>query len=733
MKNILTTLLALLALTTNAQDFNPKTISLPENVTVDDLSFLKDELKDVQVVMLGEGSHFDGNMFEMKTKVIQFLYKEMGFKTIAFESGVYDVWKAQQAIQSGGEVKKELIKSLYTIWARRSEFQNFVRFYDAYKDDLKLFGFDSQVSGVYGQNDLVYELYEFCHRNQLKLKLDKEDFALLMESMTQSSMFDEGDISYSKFKTSLDDLLNQFNTRREKEEYFYWRQILKSLLSLAKHYYIDEQRELSSFYGGKADNIRDEQMADNLLAYINTHPEEKIICWGANTHFVNDVSSIQASVIKEFVPMGSYVKSVLKEKVYSLATLTAADSIYLGGRWNKTPVKKNSFESSLKNKQQPHLFVSSKQSEMKKVQHTRLFSPIDFIEARLDLIHDGYLYLDKSKLATAISDNEDYTIGGKVDLVSSQVISSQKPNSDIDSFEKEEVIGTVALNEIIVIGKRATSQIVKKAIESLKSNYPTSPVSSKHYSKVLMTIDSTRCLELDFVADQYDGDYISRYRSSKRLTQVRWKVKNGYEPKELRNFYSLRYNNPVKNGTFLTMSKYKKFRFELDEIINYEGNEVYVISYTTQRNHFTYTGRQFLSDYRGKLYVNKRDYALLKIIQIWDFHDSQYEPAPLPFVTAKFVGNNDGFKITQEIIETNFKKLNDWYYITDSVITINGEILNDKNQTSNVFSNEIKSNWYDFDIESPTRIKLKKEQNLFDKVKYDKEFWDKFSYPEIKK
>ena len=79
-------------------------MDLPENPSTNDFSFLKEELKGVQIIMLRENTHFDGNVFEMKTKIIKYLYQEMGFKTIAFESGIYDVWKAKTEIEKGVKV-----------------------------------------------------------------------------------------------------------------------------------------------------------------------------------------------------------------------------------------------------------------------------------------------------------------------------------------------------------------------------------------------------------------------------------------------------------------------------------------------------------------------------------------------------------------------------------------------------------------------------------------------------
>src|SRR5690606_30818347 len=97
---------------------------------------------------LGEDSHQDGNVFEMKTKIVEFLYKEMGFKTVAFESGIYDLWIAQKMIRDGYDVNKTFSNALFSIWGKRKEFQSFIDFYDKNKSDLKLFGFDYQITGT---------------------------------------------------------------------------------------------------------------------------------------------------------------------------------------------------------------------------------------------------------------------------------------------------------------------------------------------------------------------------------------------------------------------------------------------------------------------------------------------------------------------------------------------------------------------------------------------------------
>ena len=99
-----------------SQNTISKSIILSEPPISKDFSFLKEELKDVQVVMLGEISHFDGNVFETKTEIIKYLVENMGFDVIAFESGIYDLWKAQNEISRGANCKQVFRNSLFSMF-----------------------------------------------------------------------------------------------------------------------------------------------------------------------------------------------------------------------------------------------------------------------------------------------------------------------------------------------------------------------------------------------------------------------------------------------------------------------------------------------------------------------------------------------------------------------------------------------------------------------------------------
>ena len=721
MRKILLTLLLIIYFTNcKSQILSPKVLDLPENPSTNDFSFLKEELKGVQIIMLGENTHFDGNVFEMKTKIIKYLYQEMGFKTIAFESGIYDVWKAKTEIEKGVKVAEALKNSLFPIWSSTKEFESFFQFYETNKTDLKLFGFDNQITGKYGDEKLFSDLFEYCNDNKIKVKLDLGDLELLFESMSKSYIFDENDISYNEFKSGLNGILKSISKIPASEASFYWTQTIKSLLVIGEMYY-SKHTILSPFWVTKEDNRRDKQMADNLLAYIKLHPNEKIICWGANSHFTNDMSSITEPILKEFVPMGSYIKKELKEKAYSLASISAADSINLNKKWEKTPVNTKSFEYWLKSKNKPHLFVSSRQNEMKIKQLNRFFSPEIFVEANLDQIFDGYLFFSNVTPSTFVANQFND------DTINEKNISENNTNNNT-----QETTNTIITNlrEVVVYGKKHPYSIVKKAIENNSKNYPSNELNSTLATNIDVKMANTTVLNMDFIANQYDKGYIERNRSYYQLQEIRYNVKNGYDPKALRSeffyFFGL---NRIKMGRYFNNRKFKKFIYTQNEDEVLDGKEVYSIDFSTIRDHFNYTERQYFSNYSGTLYINKEDYAVVKVIENWEvvkYPENTVQEMELYGWPKKYTKRED----VNETRETYFTKINNVYYLSYTHHILNGNLFDQENNKSQ-FTTVVKSYWNNFNTENPTLIKYKEEITVFDKVKFNESFWETFKFPKI--
>lgn len=139
-------------------------------------------------------------------------------------------------------------------------------------------------------------------------------------------------------------------------------------------------------------------MADNLLSFMVRNPEEKIIVWADNVHVMLDNSSINQPVIGGFISAGNHIKKRLQDKVYSLATIHANDSIYVKGEWQKTPIKSNSFEYILSEKDEDYLFIDSHQKAMEKSFDSRLLSFTTFYNLKLNQFHDGYIFFKHGTL-----------------------------------------------------------------------------------------------------------------------------------------------------------------------------------------------------------------------------------------------------------------------------------------------------------------------------------------------
>ena len=386
MKNTLLLIVLLLAHLAQSQKLQTETLLPPDSKDLSDLAFLDEELKGKNVVMLGELTHMYSNIFEMKARIVEYLHQHLGFNTIAMESPVYDIWKMNQQGFSPDEFKE----SIWEVWSQSEAFQKLIAYID--QNNVSVIGFDSQFINT---NAFIEDFYDYCARNKISIKLDEDDLGIIIESVLESGIVEEEDIDYRTYENELQRILKAILKLEPDETNYYWAQFVKSLIACSQDAHYNTTPYWTTDFGNKNHNIRDKQMADNLLTYIARNPDEKIIVWADNIHIMNDNSSITKPVSKDFVSMGNHIHGSLKDKVYSLATLHANDSLFDTGtrRWEATPVQPGSFEAQLKQLQIPYLFISSNQPAMRQAYESRLLDFIDFTSVRLDQLHDGYIFL----------------------------------------------------------------------------------------------------------------------------------------------------------------------------------------------------------------------------------------------------------------------------------------------------------------------------------------------------
>ncbi|AXT18517.1 hypothetical protein D7030_07290 [Flavobacteriaceae bacterium AU392] len=368
----------------NTQDLKTHKLFPPDTTIVDDFNFLKQELQGKQLVMLGELTHQYGTIFEMKARVIEYLHQELGYTTIAMESSMYDMWKMNKE----GFTPEKFNETVYGVWSKTKEFQRLVSYVDENK--LKVFGFDSQVDHT---DNFIDDFFDYCEDNHIEIQVEEEDMAIVMQGVLDNYYFEEYDMKFSVYEKELERIIKKINTFESTDLNYHWSQFAKNILATSRDAYYNQEDIRSVNFINEQHNIRDAQMADNVLSYMNRHPKEKIVLWADNIHVINEIKSLETPLLNKFISMGNYIKKALNDKVYSLATLHANDSIFSLNEWNKTPIQENSFEYDLKNLGEPYLFISSNQEAMQTPKTHRLFSYLNFYESRLDELHDGYIFI----------------------------------------------------------------------------------------------------------------------------------------------------------------------------------------------------------------------------------------------------------------------------------------------------------------------------------------------------
>ena len=794
MKIIFTLISCLFLTIVQAQELKTTELLPPESKEITDLSFLKKELQGKQLVMLGEQTHMYGNIFEMKARVLEYLHQELGFTTIAMESSMYDIWKMNKK----GFNPKEFNNAIWGVWSSTLEFQRIVNYIE--KHNLKVIGFDSQVNNA---SQFVEDFFDFLESQNITIKLDEDDFGIVIEGVLENVTLEEDDIKYKTYEKELKRIIERIEKLEQNDTNYYWKQFTKSLFASSQDAYYNKKEILTTDFGNRNDNIRDKQMADNLLSYINRNPNEKIICWADNVHIINDNSSITKPIAKEFISMGSYIHKELKGRSYSLATIHANDSLLDLGtkKWHSTPIKTNSFEYELNNLNKPYLFVSSNQEKMQSDKETRLLNFVDFTNARLDQLHDGYIFFQNATLPKLETKKDSVTVSNKqvaigkkikqIQIGQNVVLKGQildKENNEPIPFAtlilKNEEIYRVAdengffelpvkkqmvqtafvsisslgfetnevllneltekvylkpkfeeLEEVVVTGYLSPITVLKEAISKKGTNHPVEPFNFYRYGKVIININDSNELDLELITKDHDDGYLSPFVITQRVEQIKWnKNKKPKRYKYSSQFFSYR-QNAIRYANILHKRKYKKFKLKFVKPNNVEDEDNYIIAFQTERNKWNYTNKGYPTKYSGRVYINKENFAIIKVVENWETTLKKEE----------IEKNFKGYENYKNIIETTIKEEN---ICTYSQINDNGkyyaiqyfnrrysETLNKENKKKySVFERD--SYLFDFVLNEVEDIEYEwreKEQTVLNRVEYDKAFWNAFYQRNIDK
>lgn len=347
----------------------------PDQEMTTDLMFLNQELEGVEIVLLGEQGHGDGSTFLAKTRVIKFLHEQQGFNVLAFESGLADCYRVWEAIQNGADSLGVFDLGIFPVWAKSRQVQPLFEYIlEQSKTDhpLILAGFDMQPTGsLLSPLDRYDEINEFLSLNFGNNWSDRyPQFHSVYENIPrvfQSPLSKEGDRKLRqeiKFLTA--ELMAIEGNVKSQVMARYLENIYATITLFSKADLQDPSNTPHIF------NIRDKSMEENFsLLKEKVYPGEKIIAWGANSHFgygralLGSFEGMEAPQ-QAMIPAGQYLKIDFQDRLYTLA-FTSAGGMY--GSMNAEPfdlglAKQGSLERQIQKLGHNYAFLSLRNKEL---------------------------------------------------------------------------------------------------------------------------------------------------------------------------------------------------------------------------------------------------------------------------------------------------------------------------------------------------------------------------------
>ncbi|TAH62797.1 MAG: erythromycin esterase family protein [Gottschalkiaceae bacterium] len=282
----------------------------------EDLQPLKEILKDVNILGMGEATHGTKEFFEMKHRMFEFLVEEMDYKAFAIEAefGCHKIIN-DYILHGEGDIEKVIKSMKFWTWSTQevADMINWMKNYNQNpnnKEKIRFYGFDMQ-----GIDNSLQNLIKY---------LEKVDDS--SELISKSIYFAAPDENKSTIVPLLEQTENSFKENREEyilkssvEEYELILQDLNTINQNIKYsdsvpaqFSIDSQVSSESF--STMFNARDYYMAENVKWIhdyeIKNYDNHKIMLWAHNGHISNH--------FPYYLCMGELLKNNFKNEYYSL-------------------------------------------------------------------------------------------------------------------------------------------------------------------------------------------------------------------------------------------------------------------------------------------------------------------------------------------------------------------------------------------------------------------------------
>lgn len=238
--------------------------SVEPDSEMDDLQFLKENLKDKTIIGMGEATHGNKEIFNAKHRIFKFLVEELNYKVFAIEGDFGGAEVVNDYIVNGNGNPEDAVKSMgFWTWSTEEvvDMVNWMRKYNESvedKDKIRFYGFDFQ---KYNTNKNLLKDYlnksdkELADKYENLLNDDIDsDYIKNTDNQKREAIFS----GLKKLQDEMEQNKGKLINNSDEDEYEKALQNAKALKQF------DEW--IISNYSG---NVRDKYMAENVNWILN--------------------------------------------------------------------------------------------------------------------------------------------------------------------------------------------------------------------------------------------------------------------------------------------------------------------------------------------------------------------------------------------------------------------------------------------------------------------------------
>ena len=302
-----------------------------------------------QVVLLGEQNHGDGATFQLYGNLVKLLHSRYGFEAIAFESGFYDCRRAWKGIVNNEEPFTAFNNSIFKVWTQSEQVQPLLQYIAQQANTshpLEVGGFDSQFTGYYGRTLFLNEVDSLV-KVLSPAYFDSAEYRGFRQVAT-------GVVDYSYpptypsneerelFKQATDKILTLLPALQQEESSF-WQQAIHNLRVQASMTWAMQKLDRGEMTGRELNNLRDEQMAENVTWLMEgPYKGKKIILWANCSHTIKNTATLVPRSGRDLfngaITMGDMLYKKYGERLYVIGALSYQGQTGLAHYPQKTEV-----------------------------------------------------------------------------------------------------------------------------------------------------------------------------------------------------------------------------------------------------------------------------------------------------------------------------------------------------------------------------------------------------------